>query len=88
MIGSMVQNMKRQNERIDILTKKTTRDKLLEYFDTEAKKKGAKVFVMPMSYTDLADYFGVDRSALMREIKYLKDDGLIETNKKKITLLY
>ena len=41
-----------------------------------------------MSYTELADYLAVNRSALSREIKNLKDDMLIETKGKRIKLLY
>ena len=41
-----------------------------------------------MSYTELADYLAVNRSALSREIKNLKDDELIETKGKRIKLLY
>ena len=40
------------------------------------------------SYTDLADYLSVDRSAMMRELKNLKEDKLIKDTNKKITILY
>lgn len=76
------------NNRIDILTKKTIREKLLEYFSVLEKKYISKKFDLDLNYTELADYFGVDRSALMREIKNLKEDGLIEAKGKKIKLLY
>ena len=45
-------------------------------------------FKLPFSLTDLADYLSVDRSAMMREIKLLKEDGFIEKIGNKITLLY
>ena len=47
-----------------------------------------ELFVRPFSLTDLADYLSVDRSAMMREIGYLKDDKIIEKNGNSITLLY
>ena len=77
-----------KNKRIEILTKKTTRDKLLEYFKITSKEKGNKTFIIPITFTDLASYLSVDRSAMTREIGYLKDEGFIKTNGKKITLLY
>ena len=77
-----------KNTRIEILTKKTTRDKLLEYFKSQAKEKGNKTFTIPMSFTELANYLSVDRSAMTREISYLRDDGIIKTNGRRITLLY
>lgn len=77
-----------KNERIEILTKKTIRDKLLEYFNIYRKKHGARNIYLPFSFTDLADYLAVDRSAMSRELKYLKEEGFIETKGRKITLLY
>ena len=77
-----------KNNRIEILTKKTTRDKLLEYFKYQARERGIKTFTIPMTFTELANYLSVDRSAMTREISYLRDDGFIKTNGRKITLLY
>lgn len=78
--------IKEKNERIAILTKKTIRDKLLEYFSINSKKHGSKTIYLPFSYTDLADYLAVDRSAMSRELKYLKEEGFIETKGRKIKL--
>lgn len=77
-----------RNNRIELLTKRTTRDKLLSYFKMEAQKKGNKKFQLPMSFTELSNYLSVDRSAMSREIGYLKEEGFIETNGRKITILY
>ena len=77
-----------KNKRIEILTKKTTRDKLLEYFRIISTEKGSKTFTIPITFTDLASYLSVDRSAMTREISYLKEEGFIKTNGKRITLLY
>ena len=74
------------NNRIDVLTKKTIREKLLEYFRAEEKENLSKVFYLKLNYTELADYLGVDRSALMRELKNLKNEGFIETKQKRIKL--
>ena len=51
----------------------------LEYYHD-----GDKAF----SLKDLADYMGVNRSAMFRELKRLKEDHLIEVKGKRITLLY
>lgn len=77
-----------KNERIEILTKKTIRDKLLEYFNIYRKKHGSNNIYLPFSLTDLSDYLAVDRSAMSRELRYLKEEGFIETKGRKITLLY
>ena len=63
-----------KNNRIEILTKKSIRDKLLEYFRIYRKKHGTNIIYLPFSYTDLSDYLAVDRSAMSREIKSLKEE--------------
>lgn len=76
------------NTRIEVLTKRTIREKLLGYFSILSTRNLSKTFSMPFSLTDLADFLSVDRSAMMREIKNLKEEGFIEKNGNKITLLY
>lgn len=76
------------NMRVELLTKRSTRDKLLGYFSLLSTRHLSKTFSIPFSLTDLADYLSVDRSAMMREIKLLKEDGFIEKTGNKITLLY
>lgn len=77
-----------QNTRIEILSKRSIREKLLSYFNILSKKAYSKNIVLPFSLTNLADYLSVDRSAMMREIKNLIDEGFISKNKNKIKLLY
>lgn len=76
------------NMRIELLTKRSIRDKLIGYFTMLSTRTLNKTFSLPFSLTDLADYLSIDRSAMMRELKLLKDDGFIEKNGNKITLLY
>ena len=76
------------NTRIELLTKKNIRDKLLCYFNLLSAKKLRKTFSIPFSFTDLADYLSVDRSAMMREISHLIEEGFIEKKGKRIKLLY
>lgn len=76
------------NTRIELLTQRTTRDKLLMYFSMISTRKLSKSFELPLSLTDLADYLSVDRSAMMRELKLLKEDGLLEKIGNRIILLY
>ena len=77
-----------KNNRISLLIKKTTREKLLKYFKMISKETGNNVITLPISYTELAEYLSVDRSAMTRELSYLKEDGLIRTNGRRITLNY
>ena len=76
------------NMRIELLTQRSTRDKLLRYFSLLSTRNLSKSFELPFSLTDLADYLSVDRSAMMRELKLLKEDGFIEKVGNRIILLY
>lgn len=82
------EKIKEKNERIRVLEKKQIREKLLEYFEMEYKKSFTKRIYIPFSLKDLADYMGVNRSAMFRELKHLKEDNLIEVKGNRITLLY
>ena len=80
------EQLKEKNERIEILTQKTIRDKLLQFLNITSRKKGSRTFNLPYTFTELANYLSVDRSAMTREIKYLKEEGFIKIDKKKVTL--
>jgi len=75
------------NKRVEILSKRSIRDKLLSYFELLASNNPKRSFDLPFTYTDLADYLSIDRSAMMREIKNLKEEGFIKTNGKRITII-
>lgn len=77
-----------QNIRIELLTKRTIREKLQSYFFSLTKGGLSRSFNIPFSYTDLADYLSVDRSAMMRELKSLQEEGFISRDGSKITLKY
>lgn len=76
------------NMRIELLSKRSIREKLLGYFTIISSKNMSKSFAIPLSLTDLADYLGIDRSAMMRELKSLKDEKIISKSGNRITLLY
>ena len=80
--------MREKNERIKILEKKQIREKLLEYFEIEHKKSRLNSIYLPFSFKDLADYLAINRSAMFRELRHLKDEKFIEVKNRKITLLY
>ena len=79
---------KKTNERIKVLEEKQIRNKLLRYFELEYKKSNLKYIYLPFSLKDLADYISVNRSAMFRELKHLREERFIEIKNRKITLLY
>lgn len=86
MFGLIAKKTLSLSQRIEILSKKTTREKLMYYFRILSKRYG-KEFYLPMSVTRLAAYICVDRSAMSREMSRMQTDGLISLNKRKVRLL-
>lgn len=76
-----------QNFRMLLLTNKSVREKILTYFNSLLIKYNSKTFELPFSLTDLSDYLMIERTAMMRELKRLKDEKIIKKSKNKITLL-
>lgn len=75
--------MNRQN---DILSSKTTREKLLKYLESVGEEKNAFTFSVPYNRQELADLLGVNRSAMTRELANLKEEGVIDFDKNSFTL--
>lgn len=84
----MLKKMVDLNVHIEVLSKRSIREKILGYFTILSNQNLNKTFSLPYSFTDLADFLNVDRSAMMRELKTLKEDGFIKKTGNKITLLY
>lgn len=82
------EKIKQKNERIQVLSNKTIRNKLLEYFSIERKKYHSRNIYLPGNFSDLANYLCVDRAAMTRELSFMKEEGFIETKSKRITILY
>lgn len=75
------------HQRIEITSKRTTREKLLAYLFLQAKKTGRKRFSIPFDRQELADFLEVDRSGLSAEISKLRKEGIIECRKNEFRLL-
>lgn len=67
--------------KIDVVSKRTIREKLLAYLSIQAQVQNARYFVVPLGRVELAEYLCVDRSALTRELAKMKEDGLIDYDK-------
>ena len=63
------------------ITKRTTREKLLSYLSSEAKKNGSSCFEIPFNRQQLADFLSVDRSAMSSELCRMRDDGILSFKK-------
>ena len=68
------------NEKIRYMSKKTTREKLLAYLADQAKNAESAEFTIPFDRQALADYLGVERSAMSAEISKLRKDRILESD--------
>ena len=75
-----------QLQRIYVLSRSSTREKLLAYLNHLSAKTHSQTLVLPMSYTVLAQYLSVDRSAMTRELKSLEKEGLLQKEGRHISL--
>ena len=75
------------NQKMNIVTRKTTREKLMAFLLEQKKQAGTSVFRIPFDRQDLADYLGVERSAMSAELSRMKRDGLIDYRKSEFEIL-
>ena len=69
------------HQRIEVTSKRTTREKLLAYLAIQSKSAGGGIFEIPFDRQELADYLEVERSGLSAEISKMKKEGIIENRK-------
>ena len=69
-----------------ILQQRTPRERLLAFFRWEAERQGGRDIRLPLPQTDLADFLGVDRAAMARELTRMKQEGLLSGARRMWTL--
>ena len=75
------------DQKIQITSQRTTREKLMAYLLSQAKLQGSSSFTIPYDRQSLADYLEVDRSGLSAEISKLRKEGIIQSEKNRFILL-
>ncbi len=73
-------------QKLDYMSRRTTREKLLSYLSEEARKQNSANITIPFNRQQLADYLSVDRSAMSNELGRMRDDGLLEFEKNRFRL--
>ena len=83
LVKNLLQVVARKNlllsQKIQFMSQKTTREKLMAYLLDQAKQQGSLEFTIPFDRQTLADYLGVERSAMSAELGKLRRDGVLET---------
>lgn len=77
---------RQQVQRIFVLSRTTTRKKLLAYLESLSEELHSRKIRIPMSYTELAQYLSVDRSAMTREMKSLENEGMLAKDGRTVCL--
>ena len=75
------------NRKLEITSRRTTREKLLTFLHYQARQAGSDRFTIPFDRQGLADYLCVERSALSAEIGKLRREGILESEKSTFVLL-
>ena len=78
--------MQQMGRRVEVLSRRSIREKLSAYFLLLSIKNRSKRFQLPFSYSFLADYICTDRSAMMRELRNMKEERLLQTQGREILL--
>ncbi len=76
------------NDRVQILSKKSIREKVITYFSQLSEHTKSDEITVPLSREDMASYLGVERSALSRELSNMQRDGIISYNKNHFKIIH
>lgn len=89
--GNLMSILARKNlllsRQAEILSKRTIRERLISYLSAEAFHRGLSAFEIPFSRQELADHLSVDRCALCTEISKMKQEGIIDTERRTFVML-
>ncbi len=86
-VKSLSLNSQGMNRKITMLTQKTLRENILDYLKQQSVIQNKSEIILPISKKELADYLGVQRPSLFRELKKLKDEKVIEIHNRSIQVL-
>lgn len=81
LVGMLAQKNLRMNEKLQHITQRTTREKLLSFLSAESARRHLAAFDIPFNRQQLADYLSVDRSAMSGELCKLRDEGVLAFEK-------
>ena len=77
----------RQHRKLDVLSTRNLRERILVYLNYEQKKRMQMEFDIPFNREALAAFLCVNRSALSRELGRMEEEGILKTKGKHFVLL-
>lgn len=91
LIENMVRMLTDKNIRlmnkVEVITQRSLRDKILVYLQQEAARQGSREIVIGFGRQELADYLCADRSSLTRELYHMQKEGMLTIDRNKFCLL-
>lgn len=81
LLFSIAERTLAMTRKIEHMSKKSLRGKILSYLSSEAMRTGEKEFCIPYNRQQLAEYLSVDRSALSAELSKMQKEGILEYRK-------
>jgi CRP-like cAMP-binding protein len=87
LVSVMAKRVLDLNEKLTHMAKRSTREKLLSYLSAESMRQGKLAFTIPYDRQALADYLGVERSAMSAELGKMKREGLLDFHKNQFRFL-
>lgn len=87
MVSIIASKNRQLMNKVEILSKKNIREKILAYLSFQSQEKGTKYFEIPFGRLELAEYLCVDRSAMTRELNNMKKDGIIDFDRNVFNLI-
>ncbi|MEA4876372.1 MAG: Crp/Fnr family transcriptional regulator [Aminobacterium sp.] len=86
-VRSLSQNALGLNHKIAMFSRKTLRQNIYEYLLQQSISQQSQTVYLPFSKKEFADYLGVQRPSLFRELKKMQFDGIISIDNRKIKIV-
>lgn len=92
--GRLIENMMtilaskniKLTQKMEHMSQRTTREKLLSYLSSQAQRAGSNSFMIPFNRQELADYLSVDRSAMSSELSKMREEGIVSFSRNSFEL--
>jgi CRP-like cAMP-binding protein len=87
MLAILAEKILMLNQKMEFVSKRTTREKLLAFFEAQKRITNSNKFTISYNREQLADFLFLDRSSMSRELCKMRDDGLIKFDKNEFKIL-
>ena len=84
---TFMRSSRRLMAHVRILGERSLRQKIIAFIEYEGRDTKENRIRISMSYSDMADFISADRSAMMRELKSMSDEGIIKRDGRMIEVV-